>query len=699
MKSATAHKINSMVAAISLALGTQAYANTANDTQNTLPYQALENLPDNRLKHSLAKLPPHVQQKVLAQLTALGVPALDTAFMEADNNGELFYVEMGLVQGAGTGEAPSAAATLPAIDVFNLHSKLGAANTVYLDFDGGLVSGRAWGGGTSYDTLPYDLDGDPSTFNDSERSRIHQIWARMADDFSAFDIDVTTQAPASFGANVGWVLFTKDSDTTNKALPSQGAGGVAYLSVWGRSNYTYYQPAFVYYNRLGGGGQTYMAEAGSHELGHNLGLSHDGTSTTSYYGGLGENAELGSWAPIMGNSYSKNITQWSKGEYPDANQLQDDIAIITNKLGASSDNEGNAQSPTALIVDEFGQFSATNRELDPSNGVGDNKGTVQVGDSDWFQFNAGTGSAQISATPAWDAFTRSTRRGANLDIGLRLYDAGGSLIADSAGDAETSATLQLDLAAGLYTLEVYGTSGPYVSDYASQGHYYLNGSLPAAAPDTTPPDPNPMSFAQVPSAISHSEISMQATTATDDSGAQVSYLFSCQQGGTDCTSGTWQTGTEFMATGLQGETQYCFSVTAKDLANNQTLASALECATTAAQPMPPAAPSSFSASDGQDGTALLSWTDNSDDENAFEIQREKQHKNGSWRGTTVIAQLAQNTSNYVDSSDAGIFRYRVRATNNAGPSSWSNWSQVTVSSGGGDGGGGDKPCRGKKCAP
>ncbi|MEO2266443.1 M12 family metallo-peptidase [Pseudoalteromonas sp. YIC-656] len=698
MKLSSAHKLSAIVSAISIAVSSYAVAKPDSEQQLQLPYQALDKLPDNRLKKSLNKLPAHVQTKVLSKLSTLNIPVIDTDYIEADASGELFYIEEGLTSSSTELDIAVVAAALPEIDVFKLHSKPNAANTVYLDFDGGIVSGKAWGGGKTYDTLPYDLDGDPSTFNETERSRIHLIWARMADDFSAFDINVTTEAPASFGPKVGWVLFTKDSDATDVALPSQGAGGVAYVNVWGGSNYTYYQPAFVYYNRLAGGAATTMSEAGSHELGHNLGLSHDGTSTTSYYGGLGETNDLNSWAPIMGNSYSKNITQWSKGEYPDANQFQDDIAIMATKLGSSIDQEGNEQSPIALVVDQAGQFSATNREADPSNVEAANKGTIEQGDSDWFQFSAGTGAAQFTATPAWDAFTRTNRRGSNLDVGLRLYDAQGNLLATAEPQTDTNANIQIDLAAGIHLLEVYGTSGPYVSDYASQGHYYLNGFVPPAAPDTTAPDPNPMNFAAAPAAISDSAVTMQATTAIDDNGSTVSYLFNCNQSGNDCSTGVWQSSTSFTATGLAPNTQYCFSVQAKDLANNTTLPSASLCATTLDKLLPPNAPSLLSTTNGQDGTASLSWADNSDNENSFDIQREKQHKNGQWRATQIIAQTAADTTGYVDASDSGTFRYRVRATNNAGASTWSNWSSVTVTTSGSGGGGGDKPCRGKNCA-
>ncbi|WP_051275428.1 zinc-dependent metalloprotease family protein [Aestuariibacter salexigens] len=666
-----------------------------------LPPQAMQNIPEGRLKQSLSNLPEPIRQRVLQRLSDLGIPALDLLLMDVDADGELFYIEEGLVEFTDSAEPQSDTtnATLPPVDVFNLHSNPGSANTIFLDFDGGEISGKAWGGGASYDSVPYDLDGNPADFNDTERARIHEIWTRVADDFAAFDVNVTTQAPSNFGPNTGWLLFTKDTDNNGKAMPSQGAGGVAYVGVWGRSNYTYYQPALVYYNRLGSGAANFMAEAGSHEMGHNFGLSHDGTSTESYYRGLGADNEPTSWAPIMGVGYYKNVTQWSKGEYPDASQSQDDIAIIRNQLGDSVDSAGSASTPAALITDENGQFTATNRQLDPGSVVSDNKGSVQVADSDWFQFNAGSGPVEFSATPAWDAFTRSSRRGANLDIGLRLYDAQGGLIADSADEFDTSASLSTSLAEGLYLLEVYGTVSNYASDYGSQGHYYLNGQIAVGVPDVTPPDPNPMSFAQMPNALGAYEIEMQATTAVDDRGGVVSYQFDCQSGGQGCVTSAWQTDSHFVVSGLQPQTEYCFTVTARDLAGNTTVASAPECAVTEQappQPEPPSAPGTLSVADGANGTALLNWTDNSDNETAFVVEREKLHKNGRWHATQIVATLSADTVSYADISGAGEFRYRVKASNSVGDSAWTAWRNVTVTSNDG-GGGGDKPCRGKKC--
>ena len=46
--------------------------------------------------------------------------------------------------------------------------------------------------------MPYDLDGDYTTFSDEEQTRIQRIWARVAEDYAPFDVDVTTEQPATF---------------------------------------------------------------------------------------------------------------------------------------------------------------------------------------------------------------------------------------------------------------------------------------------------------------------------------------------------------------------------------------------------------------------------------------------------------------------------------------------------------------------
>jgi chitodextrinase len=387
------------------------------------------------------------------------------------------------------------------------------------------------------------------------------------------------------------VLITASTDEQGRSMPSSGGGGVAYVNVFGRSDYhTRYSPALVYFDNLGGGASTYVAEASSHELGHNLGLSHDGAPGTTYYQGHGSG--LVSWAPIMGNSYYNNVTQWSKGEYTGANQTQDDLAIIDAKLGTAGDDHGDSiGDATALMVGGDGSVVSSNPEFDPDNLLPENKGIIgSSADVDVFSFLSGAGAVDLVVTPAWDAFYRATtRRGANLDVQLELRDAGGAVVASSDPLNDTSASISTTVAAGTWFLAVTGVGNantPY-SDYDSLGMYFINGSVPQAVADNTAPNPNPMQFASAPVAAGENSISMTAVAATDDLGA-VQYQFKCVAGGPQgCINSGWQAGESYTATGLAAATQYTFTVEARDTAGNVTDPSSPMSATTEEPPPPP----------------------------------------------------------------------------------------------------------------
>ncbi|HUV40356.1 MAG TPA: LamG domain-containing protein, partial [Sedimentisphaerales bacterium] len=86
-----------------------------------------------------------------------------------------------------------------------------------------------------------------------------------------------------------------------------------------------------------------------------------------------------------------------------------------------------------------------------------------------------------------------------------------------------------------------------------------------AAPDTTAPSPDPMTFATEPYATGSTSISMTGTTATDASG--VEYYFECTAGGGN--SSGWQDSTTYVDTGLSPSTQYTYRVKARDKSSNQ----------------------------------------------------------------------------------------------------------------------------------
>ncbi len=191
-----------------------------------------------------------------------------------DTAGRLFYRCAGLRAPAGAQPAPRTAADGPVrapVSIDNppiYHSKPGAPNVIFLDVNGGWYgtgyAGSAWGG--PFNTYAFDTDGDTTTFSDGEQVAIKRVWQRVAEDYAPFNVDVTTD-PATSGTK-SVILFTQDTCANGVSTPAAGYGGIAYVGVFGSSTYW---PAWVSTNGVSFA-EDNMAEAGSHEMGHNLSL-------------------------------------------------------------------------------------------------------------------------------------------------------------------------------------------------------------------------------------------------------------------------------------------------------------------------------------------------------------------------------------------------------------------------------------------
>ena len=339
----------------------------------------LEDVPDGRFKNELRNLSEEARRYALDKLGKLHVPLNDVASLNVEKNGQLFYQcngprlpppprEVAAAQSEAAPGLPSApvvtvaAATVPIATPPVRHSRPGATKVIYLDFNGHTITGTAWNNEkgavgdanyrpavASYVAKPFDIDSDPTSFNDAEQGTIILVWERVAEDYRGFDVDVTTEEPAVFTATTGRVLITSNTDANSVLMPSWDSAGVAYLDVFGNANYvSYLSPALVYANK-NYNNESYIAEAVSHEMGHNLSLSHDGTiGGDEYYAGHGSGET--SWGTIMGAAYNKNVTQWSKGEYFNANNPQDDLAIIAGHLGYVPDDRTDSNATAAPLT-------------------------------------------------------------------------------------------------------------------------------------------------------------------------------------------------------------------------------------------------------------------------------------------------------------------------------------------------------------
>jgi PKD repeat protein len=396
--------------------------------------------------------------------------------LKIDQRGRLFVEEELDVPLPATPAASAAStslngALLPLDQTFLLHSRPGAKRTVYLNFRGAQLSNTAWNGGTTTLTaLPFDTDGIPYSNSAAELERMQYIWQRVAEDFAPFDVDVTTEPPPADrltrSGSTDDVFGTTVLITHRNGVYSCNCGGVAYVGIFDDAS-DFYKPALVFYDALGAGNEKYVAEAISHEAGHNLGLLHDGFSGGGYYSGHGSGAT--GWAPIMGVGYDRLLVQWSKGEYATANNVQDDYAVMASTgLPLRADDHGSTiGAATALAGSSSGGISTLAAE-----------GVIErPSDIDVFSFASGAGSLSFNVSPAV--------RSANLDLLVELRDGAGTLLA-SANPLETlpAALSYTAPLAGTYYLTVQGvgkgdplTTG--YADYGSLGQYALTGSVPA----------------------------------------------------------------------------------------------------------------------------------------------------------------------------------------------------------------------------
>jgi MYXO-CTERM domain-containing protein len=322
-------------------------------------------------------------------------------------------------------------------DLFKLESHPGAKKVIYLD-------------------ITDEMNGDtPINFDKSE---LWKSWQAVASGFSMFDVNVTTNADVYAKAGVTNSGIAKYLNEDGRAF--------ANLNSFGTTDY-----AHVFTTPSSEAEKGYgVGRTALHELGHVMGLSHDGGGTGGEYY---EGTEAVRWCPIMGNYYiggakwgGDALYQWSLGEYNTASQQEDDLAIITENLPFKEDD---IASEVALVIKSGKVEAQSNRGF-----IGGNQ------DSDSFAFEIGDEGGKVSLVVDRTEYLG----GAMLDVYAAIKSADGDVLVEDNPQAKRSATLEHDLEAGSYTLEIRGgaelTPQTGFSDYSSMGFYAIEGTIEGA---------------------------------------------------------------------------------------------------------------------------------------------------------------------------------------------------------------------------
>lgn len=362
---------------------------------------------------------------------------------------------------------------------FILHSRPQSSAKIYLDFDGETVQSPYWNNGTVINALPYSQDTDPS-FSSAELNAIKAIWRSVSEDYSAYDVDVTTERPTNYNQyKYTHVIITPTSSWFGSA------GGVSYISSF---NWGLDVPAWVFSQLLNNNTKA-ISEAAAHEVGHSLNLYHasgyDSSCSflTEYYSGLGT---APGWAPIMGNSYSRGLTQFiNTADYPQigtsfgCNAEENEPFIISQMIPFINDDAGNSISTAVYVTKTASGTIATI----------DHTGTLNPNDVDVYRFDAQGGNILISVSPMNPVGTILL---GDADFKVRLLDMNGNVLAES--DPSYIGTVNFTLTsapAGTYYIEISPIGNPSVgyTSSGSMGKYYITGSysLSDSNLDTTPP--------------------------------------------------------------------------------------------------------------------------------------------------------------------------------------------------------------------
>jgi len=343
--------------------------------------------------------------------------------------------------------------SLSAFSLPKLNSLDTAKATIFLDFDGQTVNSSVWNNGNT-------LVCAPSGMNDTQ---ITEIFNRVAEDYRPFNINITTDSTVFLAAPLTKRIRIIVTPTSAWYT---GVGGVSYTGsfTWGDDT-----PGFVFPDRLANSPKM-IAECCTHESGHTVGLSHQSLYSNTcalvatYNAGVGS-GEIG-WAPVMGNSYYKNLTGWNNGPTPNGcNAAQDNLSIITSQNGFTYRTDDYSDAPNSNLA----AVPVTNKSFSQSGVI------TTPSDKDVFKFDfAAKGKLHLDAIPY---SVGANLDGADLDVKVTLLNSAMQVIGTYDSTTLLNAVVDTILNAGTYYVSLQGTGNVNTTNYGSLGSYTISGTF------------------------------------------------------------------------------------------------------------------------------------------------------------------------------------------------------------------------------
>jgi hypothetical protein len=373
----------------------------------------------------------------------------------------------------------------PQYTVPQLSSLPGSPHTLYLNFTGD--SRADWfyldSDGTTehhYSNVQmgvFDTDGNTKGFSDTEKQQITEIWARVAEAYAPYDVNVTTIDPGN--RSNGKTLMV-DIGKSNNWLGS-GASGMSSIG-----NFTSAAPNVVFdfcdkfASYVGGPNGPLdtakspnfimqVADTAVHESGHGFGLLHDRVYNPDHSVSNEYDPGNGNWTPFMGNNltaarhtWTLGIVNWNDDGTP---VLQWEPGKLGSVLGYRADDFGDDSAHATALAFNLGGTATVKGVI----GYHPPSFLFEEADVDVFKITSQQGAVSVAAD------VLGYTNGAILDARVELWSTQG-MIAAATAPVGGNARLTANVAGGTYYVKVMSGGG-----LTDAGQYTLTVNRPGTS--------------------------------------------------------------------------------------------------------------------------------------------------------------------------------------------------------------------------